>query len=268
MSKATDQQYLRNEAYKDDGNLNARMTLHERFGTNKIGWHPWVFDQLDLPESADILELGCGPGALWVQNASRIPPGWNITLSDLSDGMLNQAQANLATVGHAFVFSHFDAQAIPYAESSFDAVIANHMLYHVPDRPKTYAEVSRILRPGGRFIAATNSRDSMVKLDEIRLAVNIQTGLRFCHDAENFFWLENGAGELKEWFKEVTLRQLTDTNVVTETQPLIDYILSGPARDEIVGDTLERLRRYIDDEITDEGAVRIEKTTGLFIATK
>lgn len=66
MSRATDQSYLRGEQYQDAANLNARIALHQRFGTAKIGWHPWVFDQLDLPPDACVLELGCGPGLLWV----------------------------------------------------------------------------------------------------------------------------------------------------------------------------------------------------------
>ena len=71
----TDQAYLREEQYRDDANLRARLDLHRRFSTNPQPWHRWVFDQLDLPDEADILEVGCGPGELWLQNLDRIPPG-------------------------------------------------------------------------------------------------------------------------------------------------------------------------------------------------
>ena len=48
-----------------------------------------------------------------------------------------------------------DAQSISYEDEIFDAVIANHMLYHVPDRMKAIAEIKRVLKWGGRFIATT-----------------------------------------------------------------------------------------------------------------
>ena len=62
-----DQEYLKQE-YRDATNLNARIRLHQRFSLNPYGWLRWVFDQLDLPSECRILELGCGPGNLWLEN--------------------------------------------------------------------------------------------------------------------------------------------------------------------------------------------------------
>jgi len=42
----------------DASKLNARIFLHQRFSTNKYGWLPWIFDQLELPSDVQILELG------------------------------------------------------------------------------------------------------------------------------------------------------------------------------------------------------------------
>ena len=61
MSKLNDQQHLLTGQYKDSGNLEARFQLHERYSTNKYGWHRWVFDQLRVPRDGRVLELGCGP---------------------------------------------------------------------------------------------------------------------------------------------------------------------------------------------------------------
>lgn len=88
MSKATDQNYLQNDQYQDASNLNARIALHQRFGMARVPWHCWVFDQFTLPPDARVLELGCGPGQLWVQNLDRLPSGWHMTLSDFSLGMV------------------------------------------------------------------------------------------------------------------------------------------------------------------------------------
>src|SRR5690349_16018954 len=148
MSKITDQHHLKTEQYKDASNLDARIELHRRFSTNPQGWSAWVFDALrTLPAAARVLELGCGPAYLWAANARRIPAGWDITLSDFSAGMLQAAKDSLAVLEREFKFEVIDAQSIPYDAEAFDLVIANHMLYHVPDRPKAIAEIRRVLKP-------------------------------------------------------------------------------------------------------------------------
>ena len=59
--------------------------------------------------------------------------------------MLDAAWRNLVITGRSFKFEEIDAQSIPYETKTFDAVIANHMLYHVPDRAKAIAEIKRVL---------------------------------------------------------------------------------------------------------------------------
>src|SRR5262245_7806534 len=125
-----DQQYLLNEQYRNASNLNARIELHRRFSTNAYGWHRWVFDHFRLPPEARVLELGCGPGELWRENADRIPEGWEVTLADLSPGMLAAARRSLRDLLRSFAFAEVDAQSIPFPDACFDGVIANHMLYH------------------------------------------------------------------------------------------------------------------------------------------
>lgn len=60
--------------YGDPTNLNARIALPERFSTNRSDLHRWLFDQLDFPPRARVLELGCGPGTLWTKHLDRVPP--------------------------------------------------------------------------------------------------------------------------------------------------------------------------------------------------
>ena len=265
MSQVTDQHSLKHEQYGDASNLNARIALHQRFGTAQKDWQRWVFDQFALPPNARILEVGCGPGRLWVQNLDRLPAGWEVTLSDFSPGMVAQARQNLAASDHPFAFGQFDAQAIPFAGASFDAVIANHMLYHVPDRRKTYAEVRRVLKPGGLFYAAANSRDTMRQITELEAHAGVVGGVKDFHSSADFF-LENGEAELAAWFPRVTLRRQEEALLVTEAQPLIDYILSVVDGLEIAAGTLDRLRDMVEAGIREQGAFRIDKISGLLIA--
>ena len=80
------------DQYKNAGNLKARIALHERYSTNNA-WYSFVFKHLlAAPREARVLELGAGAGTLWLECAAQIPPTWDITLSDLSDGMLAETK--------------------------------------------------------------------------------------------------------------------------------------------------------------------------------
>jgi ubiquinone/menaquinone biosynthesis C-methylase UbiE len=56
---------------------------------------------------------------------------------------------------------------IPYEDNSWDIVIANLMLYHIPDREKAIHEISRVLKPHGALYASTFGLDNMKELNKI-----------------------------------------------------------------------------------------------------
>ena len=172
MTHASDQNYLLTQQYHDGSRLTAHSSLHARFRTNDYGWFRWLFDHLHLPPQSRILELGCGLGWLWTQNMARIPAEWDMTLSDFSQGMLDEARLRLRESSHQFVFAVVDAQAIPHSDENFDAVIANHMLYHVSDRSTALAEIRRVLKPGGHFYASTVGTNYCMNWQHCSLSTN------------------------------------------------------------------------------------------------
>jgi SAM-dependent methyltransferase len=266
MSKFTDQNYLKTDQYKDSSNLDARVVLHQRFSANPYGWMRWVFDRLlALPANAKILELGCGPGYLWKENVDRIPPAWDITLSDLSPGMLDSAWRNLVVTGRNYRFKEIDAQEIPFEAEAFDAVIANHMLYHVPDRSKALAEIKRVLKTGSRFFATTVGDNHLKEITD---------WFRQIHKSEvwdsfsNLFTLENGLDQLKPFFPNVTVSRYEDNLHVTELEPLINYFRSGIRAGELSEDELAKLRTDLEKELKEKGRISIHKDSGLFEAIK
>jgi ubiquinone/menaquinone biosynthesis C-methylase UbiE len=266
MSRFSDQEYLKNDQYKDATNLNARLTIHERFSTNSYDWFRWVFDHLiELRANARVLELGCGPGLLWKENAHRIPVGWSITLSDFSPGMLDAAWRNLVVTGRAFQFKEIDAQSIPFEDDSFHAVIANHMLYHVPDRAKAIAEIKRVLKPGGRFIATTVGENHMHEIMEWFRRIHVDNVW------ESFvvpFTLENGLEQLKPYFAHVSLSRYEDNLHVTQIEPLIAYIRSAIRAGELSEEELGKLRHELESELKEKGKIFISKDSGLVEAIK
>jgi ubiquinone/menaquinone biosynthesis C-methylase UbiE len=266
MAKFTDPTYLKTDQYRNADNLNARIAIHERFSTNPQGWFPWLWDRLaELPAEAKVLELGCGSGALWSTCPERIPSGWSVTLSDFSSGMLDSAWRSLVTLGRGFKFEQIDAQEIPYPDETFDIVIANSMLYHVPDRPKALREIQRVLRPGGHLVAATSGMNHLKEMDEWFRST--KTDMDFSAVA-NPFMLENGLEQLQPFFSQIEIRRYEDGLHITEISPLMAYLRSTSR----VGDAPEAVFAKLEQELTavlqSKGAIEITKDSGLFLARK
>jgi SAM-dependent methyltransferase len=106
-----------------------------------------------------VLEVGCGWGelAVWIGDET----GAEVTAVDLSPRMVELAAEAGVTAQLA------DVQALPFADGSFDVAVAAWMLYHVPDRERAIVELARVLRPGGRLVAATNSTTHLHELREL-----------------------------------------------------------------------------------------------------
>ena len=265
MSRFTDQNYLKTSQYRDSSNLDARAALHQRFSTNPYGWQRWAFDHLlKLPQTARILELGCGPAYLWKENAERIPPGWVVTLSDLSAGMLDAAWRNLVVTGRNFKFEQIDAQSIPYPDGTFDAVIANHMLYHVPDRRKALSEIRRVLKDDGILFAATLGKDHMREMWEHLEGVATITR----ETITSAFTLENGTAQLQEFFSHVDMSRYEDNLRVTDLSAIMDYIRSMTSTSEFTEEQFQGIEREFTDAIKKNGEIFITKEAGLFLAQK
>lgn len=264
MSDIANQQYLLDSQYQNAEKLNARIQLHQRFSQNKYDWQCWVFDHLAFTPGGTVLELGCGPAHLWQRNLDRLPKDCTITLSDFSSGMLDEAQQTLAESSYPFTFQVIDAQAIPLPDQSLDMVIANHMLYHVPNRQKALTEIRRVLKPTGRFYAATNGRDN---LKEIRDLFKGVTGTYLWGEQGQLgFNLEMGEQELRQYFASVEIIRNEDQLVVTEAEPLMTYILSGSAGKDLAAEQKALLGEIVENQIATQGAVRIQKVSGLFVA--
>lgn len=266
MTKLQDKDYLLGDQYRDAGRLNARVRLHTAFSINQYGWFRWVFDHYELLPEARVLELGCGPGDLWRQNAHRIPAGWTITLSDFSPGMLDQARDNLQDHPHPFEFRQIDAQEIPFEDGSFQMVIANHCLYHIPDRPKALAEIQRVLKPQGWFYATTVGVNHLVEMDEL-----VDTYLPGTQDVFKHvdipFTLENGGAQLQQWFSDVRVDRYPDALHVTESTPLVDHVFST-IRQGLDESRRQDFSAFIERKIAADGMVKITKESGIFTARK
>ena len=257
--------------YATDGNLNARVALHRLFSTNKMGWSSWVFGNYRLGPGQDILELGCGNAGIWRANAPKIPKDIKLVLSDISAGMLDAARQNTRDIGIEIEYIVIDAQSIPYADNRFDAVIANHMLYHMPDIHKTLGEAARVLKPGGTFYATAIGNNNLKEI--VDFLFQFDPVIDFAMDSiTRAFGLESGGPLLARHFHSVECIRYEDSLHITEPKPLIDYILSsqgiGNVNEIIAGERVEPFCRYIEGLFSATGYVDVRKDAGMFVAKK
>ena len=102
-------------------------------------------------DGLDTLDLGCGTGAM---SELLGPAGARVTAVDLAPHMVAVARERLAGVPGIVGVEVMDAQALDLPDASFDLVVAALSLMFCPDHPAAFAEVHRVLRPGGRLVMA------------------------------------------------------------------------------------------------------------------
>jgi ubiquinone/menaquinone biosynthesis C-methylase UbiE len=269
LSNFNERDELRRNQYKTAANLNSRVLLHQLYSTNKLGLANWIFQHYALKPNQSILELGCGNGGTWNSKRNSIPRDVKIVLSDFSEGMLTAAKDNLIGLD-SMEYEIIDAQFINYNDNTFDIVIANHMLYHVPDIKKALGEISRVLKPNGIFYASTNSINNMEELTI--LLHNFDSGIDFATNSiGQAFGLETGKEKLSEFFRTVEVERYDDSLHITEVQPLVDYVLSsqgiGNVNEIIVGDKEIDFTNYITELLALKGCIDIKKGVGMFISS-
>lgn len=242
-----------NAQYATAKKLHQRISIHEKYSRNKQGFGPWIVSQYRLVPGMAVLELGCGTGSMW--RGVTLPEGCRMTLTDFSEGMLETARSN---TGHwtGVSYRQVDAQDIPFEDNSFDVVIANMMLYHVPDIQRALREIRRVLRPDGEFYAATYGEHGVVEAVADMLDVRLEGNHRFT--------LQNGADQLKQVFGEVQRTFYDDALDVTDPTDLVAYLRSMASMhvlDDVSDETLlAAFKEYMAD-----GVLHLPKEYGMFI---
>lgn len=198
-----------------------------------------VFDAVAEARPRRYLEVGCGPGEMAARVASEL--GAEVVALDISPRMveLTQALGVDARVG--------DVQELPFDDGSFDCAVAAWMLYHVPDLDRGLAELARVLRPGGRLVAATNSVDNMREIWDLVGRDRAAEPIRF--------FAESADEPLRRHFTSVERRDVTGT-LTLERDAVRDYVAASIAHAHLA----DRLPAF--DE-----ALAVTRHMTIFIAT-
>lgn len=252
------------EQYKNAKNLNDRISLHEKYSTNKLGWFNWLFNQIDFSRVNRLLELGCGNGKLWQENRIDLR-NREIFLSDISEGMVEEVRNKLGTDFNCIVA---DAEKIPFKDSYFDSIIANHVLFYLNDLNLGLKEIDRVLKSDGILYCSTYGKNHMKEITEIVQNFDSRISLSN-HSLYDIFGLENGESILKEYFFNIQRMDYKDSLEITESKPLIDYIMSCHGnQNEILGPRLNEFKEYIEELLENNGKIVVTKEAGLFVCRK
>ena len=190
--------------YAREDNLRARQALWERAeGTSAkdVLWRTLVEWQ-----PRRLLEVGGGQGELAERMRNDLHA--EVTFVDLSPRMVELARARgiAAQVG--------DVQELPFADGTFDTVVAAWMLYHVPDVDRGLSEIARVLTPGGALIAVTNSFDHVRELREL---------VQYDGSFDGTFSRENGVELLAPHFASIERYDADVTVRIEEREKLVAY---------------------------------------------
>jgi SAM-dependent methyltransferase len=199
-----------------------------------------IFEAVRQASPERFLDAGCGMGEL----AERVQRelGATVCAVDISPRMVELTKARGVDAQVA------DVQELPFEDGSFDCVAANWVLYHVPDLDKGVSEVARVLRPGGRLVAATLGDENMKELWDM-LGGEVTAGLTFGYG--------NGRAALAPHFANVERREANGTVVFPDRASMHEFVAATTTRSHLA----DRI-----PEVTEPFATR--STHCVFVAEK
>jgi SAM-dependent methyltransferase len=205
-----DPEVVRRE-YADESGLAARMAVQK----SATGPDPYAvaFEAVSECEPGLVLEVGCGRGEFAERMSRELDA--RVVAVDQSDRMveLTAACGVEAIVG--------DVQNLPFRDGIFDCAVAAWMLYHVPDLDGALRELRRVLRPGGRLVAATSSERNFAELWELVGEIGAPAG---------GFSAENAELALLRNFTTVRRRDVRGTVTFPDRETAYRFLAAVPTR--------------------------------------
>lgn len=255
------------DQYKNSTNIDIRIRLHEKYSMNPLTWFEWLYQNYHIKSHMNILEVGCGNGKLWNMNKEHIPNDSQIIISDISQGMINDAKNNLKDIKN-ISYNCFDCHHIPYDDHSFDIVIANHVMFYLKDIHSVLKEIKRVLKPSGYFYCSTYGKNHMKEITTLVKEYDSRITLSNVN-LYDIFGLENGYEILHEVFGNVEMKIYDDYLLVDNMDDIANYILSCHGNQtEYISKNYDAFKKYLDRKLKNNSSFKITKDAGLFICKK
>ena len=246
--------------YKNAANLNTRISIHDKYSVNKQGFGNWIVSNYQITKGMRVLELGCGTGDMWTRKSDLITKCSELVLTDFSEGMIQTAHSNIGDFPNV-TYQVVDIQEIPFEMNSFDIVIANMMLYHVPDLEKGLSEVKRVLKESGKFYCATYGEHGIIQfIADLLKPYGVEDRVN------KNFTLQNGKQILAQYFSSVEMMEYIDSLEVTNIDDMLDYIYSLTSMTEVSNIKRDVIKKVLEQNTAD-GILKIPKEYGMFVCS-
>jgi SAM-dependent methyltransferase len=257
----TDARVLADIAYRDSRNLAARQKLYT-----------WKEPRHDIPEivldqmrdvDGPIIDVGCGNGII-LQAARKKIPHLQIAGLDLSPGMLSGLDGPLL-IGNVM--------HMPFADGMVAAILALHMIFHLPNVTSGLHELLRVLSRDGILIVSTNGRRDKTELHQVwsRASADLLglTSPAPRISVSDRFPLDDAPAILGQYFTEVRVLHIDGVATITDSAPAISYLASRRAWAATPGlsfdDTLGHSKELISEIIERDGSFSITCQSGILI---
>lgn len=257
--QTTDERFQNVDNYRSEDSLAVRQGLYA-YKTPDYDLPGIVISRL-TGQPGRVLDVGCGNGR-YTSRLREAFPGAEVIGVDLAPGILE-------TVPEPTVVA--DVADLPFEDGSADAVLAMHMLYHVPDIPAALDELQRVLAPGGVLFVSTLASDDKEEYGPIwqnaaKAALGTEVRLTRSALLERFS-LEIAESMVSERFASVALHDLPGVIELPEPGPLVaafrseaDFIGLAPAEFERL---MVEVERQLDDHFASNSVLRIGSHGGI-----
>lgn len=258
--------------YSTDEHLRIRQETHEKYTVPHVSFSDWALACVPWSGDEAVLDVGCGNG-LYYPSLIKQHPNLRYVGLDLVTTMLEKHPVTEGLL-------QADAAILPFANNTFDIIMANHMLFHVGDIDQALREFKRVLKPDGLLMIATNSTQTMPELQVLMrraivlLTRNGSASVRAPSMPSDSFALENGTRLLSRYFFGVVRYDLPTALVFPESDPAMVYLESTrdlrqsllPA-DVEWDDVMVIMRQQINQLVKHLGELVINKQAGVLLAS-
>ncbi len=270
---ATDSDYLQYQ-YGSTEKLKIRQEAHRLYSERSDSFMSWVLDIVE-PRSGDTLaDIGCGPGAYYSAIAQLdAGPSLHVLGVDMSTAMLAEAKQRGAASCITLDTIQADTQCLPLADDCCQRVMANHILYHVPDQVAALTEMARILSPGGRIVLATNDAGAGRVLEDAHDTAALALGLTCPHGLDERFSLDH-LDLVQSVFPTARVIVREDAFLFPDSDSALRYYATGmidrveplPTDGSHRAKLLPLVQAQLDAIIAEQGELRVPKNSGCFVA--
>lgn len=265
-------------AYMQPEAMQIRQRTFELYSDPQINFPEWVLTRQNGWRGDElILDISPGSGAYFELARQFFPKGTYIAADSLPQ-LLQSAQKQPQSGAVQWLLD--DIETLPFPDHSFDIILANQMLYHLPDLYGSIMELHRVLKPTGLLIATTHSQYTMAEFDTLtRRALTLlghpprETTSYYGRFIENFS-LENGAMLLGRYFRAVARHEIPTTLIFKDSKPAIEYLNGSRAIREMTlptGVSWNDFLAVMDDQvrrlISHFGELAVNCLSGVLLAT-